>query len=167
MTNSLKLLLFILLQMCAPFQALLAMGEVSKDIISGNPDFFPIKPTDYGRLLVISLGTGSSKIEEKYDAPNAAKWGILGWLTKGGSAPIFDVFSEASGDMVDVHLSVVFQALHSEKCYLRIQVFACHTAHIYSRRVGIINTKESQSFCLSYIYIYIYIYIHVFWPSDL
>ncbi|XP_062157794.1 patatin-like protein 2 isoform X2 [Alnus glutinosa] len=101
--------------------ALLAMGEVSKEIISGSLDFFPIKPMDYGRFLVISLGTGSPKIEEKYKAPDAAKWGILGWLTNGGSTPIIDVFSQASLHMVDVHLSVVFQALHSEKCYLRIQ----------------------------------------------
>jgi hypothetical protein len=117
--------------MCAPFQALLAVGEVSKEIISGSPDFFPIKPMDYGRLLVISLGTGSPKTEEKYKAPDAAKWGILGWLTKGGSTPIIDVFSQASIHMVDVHLSVVFQALHSEKCYLRIQVFVTLHTYIY------------------------------------
>uniref|UniRef100_A0A5B6YT13 Patatin-like protein 3 n=1 Tax=Davidia involucrata TaxID=16924 RepID=A0A5B6YT13_DAVIN len=76
---------------------------------------------DYGRLLVISLGTGSSKIEEKYDADEAAKWGVLGWLTNGGSTPLVDVFTQASADMVDFHLSVVFQALHSERNYLRIQ----------------------------------------------
>ncbi|XP_062158052.1 patatin-like protein 2 [Alnus glutinosa] len=109
--------------------ALVAMGEVSKEIIRGSPDFFPIKPMDYGRFLVISLGTGSLKPKEKYKAPDAAKWGILGWLTKGGSTPIIDVFSQASGDMVDVHLSVVFQALHSEKSYLRIQAFV--TLHPY------------------------------------
>ena len=77
---------------------------------------------DYGRFLVISLGTGSSKVEEKYDAHDAAKWGILSWLTSGGSTPIIDVFTQASADMVDIHNSVVFQALHSEKSYLRIQV---------------------------------------------
>ena len=77
---------------------------------------------DYGRFLVISLGTGSSKAEKKYDAHEAAKWGILSWLTSGGSTPIVDVFPQASADMVDLHNSVVFQALHSEKSYLRIQV---------------------------------------------
>jgi len=87
---------------------------------------------DYGRFLVISLGTGSPKPEEKYKALDAAKWGILGWLTKGGSTPIIDVFSQASGDMVDVHLSVVFQALHSEKSYLRIQVFVTLHPYIYN-----------------------------------
>ncbi|XP_040997731.1 patatin-like protein 2 [Juglans microcarpa x Juglans regia] len=101
--------------------ALLAIGEVTKEIQRGNPDFFPIKPMDYGRFLVISLGTGSPKDEEKYKAHDAAKWGILGWLTSGGSTPLIDVFTQASADMVDVHLSQVFRALHSEKSYLRIQ----------------------------------------------
>uniref|UniRef100_A0A2N9I4L6 Patatin n=1 Tax=Fagus sylvatica TaxID=28930 RepID=A0A2N9I4L6_FAGSY len=100
--------------------ALVAIGEVTREVIRGSADF-PITPMDYGRFLVISLGTGSSKVEEKYDAHDAAKWGILSWLTKGGSTPIIDVFTQASADMVDIHNSVVFQALHSEKSYLRIQ----------------------------------------------
>ncbi|OMO74897.1 Patatin/Phospholipase A2-related protein [Corchorus olitorius] len=96
---------------------LVAIGEVTK-----NLDLFTIncKPMEYGKFLVISLGTGSRKEEEKYSAKDAAKWGILGWLTHGGSTPLIDVFTQASGDMVDLHLSVVFQALNSDK-YLRIQ----------------------------------------------
>jgi hypothetical protein len=35
-------------------------------------------------LSFISLGTGSSKVEEKCDAHEAVKWGILSWLTGGG-----------------------------------------------------------------------------------
>ncbi|KAA8528556.1 hypothetical protein F0562_035911 [Nyssa sinensis] len=100
---------------------LVAIGEVAKQITRGHPDFFPIKKIDYGRFLVISLGTGSPKMEEKHDADGAAKWGILGWLTSGRSTPLLDVFSQASADIVDYHLSVVFQTLHSEKNYLRIQ----------------------------------------------
>ncbi|KAJ4701791.1 Patatin [Melia azedarach] len=100
---------------------LVAIGEVTKAITKGNPDFFPIKPMDYRRFLVISLGTGSSKEEGKYSADEAAKWGVVGWLTSGGSTPLVDVFTQASADMVDLHISVVFQALHSEKNYLRIQ----------------------------------------------
>ncbi|KAL7127448.1 hypothetical protein ABFS83_14G253900 [Erythranthe nasuta] len=101
--------------------ALVAVSQVSKQIFGRNPDFFPIKPTDYGRFLVISVGTGSAKAEKKYSAKSAAKWGVLGWLLNGGSTPIVDVFTLASADMVDFHLSVVFQALHSEQNYLRIQ----------------------------------------------
>ncbi|CAL8102159.1 unnamed protein product [Prunus armeniaca] len=100
---------------------LLAIGEVTKTIIKGSSDFFPIKPMDYTRFLVISLGTGSAKAEFKYHALSAAKWGLLDWLTSGGGTPIIDVFSQSSADMVDYHLSVVFQALRSENNYLRIQ----------------------------------------------
>ena len=39
-------------------------------------------------LSPISLGAGSSKIEEKYDANEAVKWGILSWLTRGGHHPL-------------------------------------------------------------------------------
>lgn len=101
--------------------ALVAMGEVTKEIFRGNPDFFPIKPMDYGRFLIISIGTGSRKKDEKYSARHASKWGVLGWLHSDGSTPLFDVFTQASADMVDIHISVLFQALHSESNYLRIQ----------------------------------------------
>ncbi|VVA24774.1 PREDICTED: patatin [Prunus dulcis] len=101
--------------------ALVAISEVTKEIHQGNSDFFAIRSTEYGRFLVISLGTGSAKSEEKYDADDAAKWGLLGWLTKGGSTPLVDVFTQASSDMVDFHLATVFQALDCEKNYLRIQ----------------------------------------------
>ncbi|KAK9946544.1 hypothetical protein M0R45_012005 [Rubus argutus] len=70
--------------------ALVAISEVSKEIHKGNPDFFTMKATEYARFLVVSLGTGSAKCDDKYDAQNAAKWGI-------------------------------WDALHSEKNYLRIQ----------------------------------------------
>ena len=101
---------------------MVAINEVSKEIHQGNPDFFPIKPTDYGRFLVVSLGTGSPEAEEKYNASEAAKWGVLGWLTSHNSTPLVDIFTQASSDLVDFFLSTVFQALHSEKNYLRIQV---------------------------------------------
>ncbi|XP_022144334.1 patatin-like protein 2 [Momordica charantia] len=100
---------------------LVAIGEVTKEVIRENPDFFAIKPMDYKRFLVISLGTGAPKAEMKYTSEHAAEWGMLDWLTSGGSTPIIDVFSQASSDMVDLHLSVVFQALNSQQNYLRIQ----------------------------------------------
>nr|AFK45940.1 unknown [Lotus japonicus] len=57
----------------------------------------------------------------KFNAKMAAKWGLLDWLTSGGSTPLIDMFSQSSGDMVDFHLSTVTQAHHSEDNYLRIQ----------------------------------------------
>ncbi|RAL53609.1 hypothetical protein DM860_012224 [Cuscuta australis] len=101
---------------------LVAMSQVTKQIFDNNPDFFPIKPMDYGRFLVISLGTGAAKNEKKYDSKQAAKWGILDWLLHKSSTPLIEVFSQSSADMVDLHNTVVFKALHCEDSYLRIQV---------------------------------------------
>ncbi|XP_059281567.1 patatin-like protein 2 [Lycium ferocissimum] len=100
---------------------LVALSEVSKEILKDNPDFFPIKPMDYGRFLVISIGTGSAKWEQKYNSSMAAKWGIVDWLFHKGSTPLVEVFTQSSADMVDYHNSIVFQALHCENSYLRIQ----------------------------------------------
>ena len=98
------------------------MTEVTKQIAEGNPDYLSIKPVDYARYLIISVGTGSAKNEKKYDAETASKWGAKGWLLYQGSNPLIDVFTQASADMADYHLSVVTQAIHSENNYLRIQV---------------------------------------------
>ena len=98
------------------------MNHVTKEVSQGNSDFFSIRSQEYSRFIVLSLGTGTAKEEGKYDAEQAAKWGILGWLTSGGSTPLVDVFSQASSDMVDFHLSTIFQTLQSEENYLRIQV---------------------------------------------
>ncbi|KAL5982418.1 Proteolipid protein 2 [Asimina triloba] len=100
---------------------LVAMAEVTKQVFNQNPDIFPMEAMDYGRILVISLGTGASKETGKYNASQASKWGVLGWLLSGGSTPLIDVFTQASADIVDIHISVLFQALHSESNYLRIQ----------------------------------------------
>ncbi|KAG8375430.1 hypothetical protein BUALT_Bualt10G0099200 [Buddleja alternifolia] len=101
--------------------SLVAIREVTKQALENYPDSFPIQPMDYNRLLVISLGTGSAKQEQKYTAEQAAKWGLFGWLIQGNSVPILDVFNQASKDMADYFISIVFQALNSEDNYLRIQ----------------------------------------------
>ncbi|KAJ6752743.1 PATATIN [Salix koriyanagi] len=100
---------------------LVAISEVSKAINQEGPDSVRMNPMEFGRFLVLSLGTGTAKSEEKYDAEEAAKWGLLGWLTSDESTPLVDVFTQASADMVDFHISTVFQALNCEENYLRIQ----------------------------------------------
>ncbi|WJX35339.1 hypothetical protein P8452_23346 [Trifolium repens] len=106
---------------CANNPTLVAVNEVTKQIINQNNDFYAIKPMEYSRFLIISLGTGTPKNEQKFTAKMAAKWGLLDWLTHGGSTPLIDVFSQSSGDMVDFHLSTITQALNSQHNYLRIQ----------------------------------------------
>ncbi|XP_074562448.1 patatin-like protein 2 [Curcuma longa] len=100
---------------------LVAMNQVTKQILKSNKDFESYKPVDYSHFLVISIGTGSAKQEERYSAQESARWGLLGWLNNGGKTPIVDIFTQASSDMVDIHASVVFQALESAGQYLRIQ----------------------------------------------
>ncbi|XP_038714630.1 patatin-like protein 2 [Tripterygium wilfordii] len=100
---------------------LIAISEVTKEITKGNSDLSHIKAADYGRFLVISLGTGVAKSEEKYNAEEVAGWGVISWLTAHDSTPLIDVFSEASSDLVDSHMATVFQAIHHKENYLRIQ----------------------------------------------
>uniref|UniRef100_A0A0D9X7C4 Patatin n=1 Tax=Leersia perrieri TaxID=77586 RepID=A0A0D9X7C4_9ORYZ len=102
---------------------LLAMNHVSKQILLGKQDFFPIKPADYGKFMVLSLGTGSAKLDGRsFTADESSRWGLLGWLrNEGGAAPLIDSFTHSSSDLVDIHASVLFQALRSERHYLRIQ----------------------------------------------
>ncbi|XP_007017310.2 PREDICTED: patatin-like protein 2 [Theobroma cacao] len=108
--------------MAANNPALVAISEVTKQINRGHCDFSSIKGANhYSRFLVLSIGTGSEKLAEKYNASQAARWGLIGWLTSGHSTPLVNAFTEGSADMVDFHISVIFKALGSEKNYLRIQ----------------------------------------------
>ncbi|KAF8035400.1 hypothetical protein BT93_C1433 [Corymbia citriodora subsp. variegata] len=100
---------------------LIAISKVTREITRGSPAFNSINASEFGRFLVISVGTGSAKVEEKYEAKSVAKWGIFGWLMGDNSVPLVDAFMQGSTDMVDFHLSVVFKALNSENNYLRIQ----------------------------------------------
>ncbi|XVF61141.1 hypothetical protein PTKIN_Ptkin08bG0105700 [Pterospermum kingtungense] len=110
---------------------------VDGGIAANNPALLALKPTgpafpsdqevslgralDYENYLIISLGTGTSKMEKKYNAKMAAKWGILGWLCSEGSSPLVDAFTFAGADMVDLHMSLIFRSTKCEKNYLRIQ----------------------------------------------
>ncbi|KAK1418347.1 hypothetical protein QVD17_27490 [Tagetes erecta] len=102
---------------------LIAMSEISKQHIRKNPEFAPPELLDYNRYLVISIGTGECKPANRYRADIASKWGLFGWWFNAcsGSTPLVDIFTQASTDLVDYHLSVVFKALDVQTRYLRIQ----------------------------------------------
>ncbi|KAG8090147.1 hypothetical protein GUJ93_ZPchr0011g28438 [Zizania palustris] len=120
---------------------MVAMSVISKEVLQGNEDFKQDKPTKYKKnFLVISIGTGSAKREEKYTAQVCAKWGVLRWLYDGGFTPLIDIFSHASADMVDYHASILFQSLKRENRYLRIQDDSLkgHTSSVD------ISTKENM-----------------------
>ncbi|RZR87624.1 hypothetical protein BHM03_00015077, partial [Ensete ventricosum] len=96
-------------------------AHIKKEMFLMNQDFHSYKPIDYHNFIIISIGTGAAKVEQKFSAQLASKWGILQWLYHGGSTPLIDSFSHASADIVDVHMSSVFQSLNCEQNYLRIQ----------------------------------------------
>ncbi|XP_058185012.1 patatin-like protein 2 isoform X2 [Rhododendron vialii] len=100
---------------------LLAMTHISKQIFMGRFKFNNVKPMETDRMLVLSLGTGTAKQEEKYNAAIASKWGQLNWVMDNGATPLLDVYGHASADMVDIHISTLFQSLRCEHNYLRIQ----------------------------------------------
>ncbi|XP_075483226.1 patatin-like protein 2 isoform X2 [Primulina tabacum] len=100
---------------------LMAMTHISKEILMNNFDLVDMQPLDSNRMLVLSLGTGIAQLEEKYNAKDAANWGLLAWVYNNGATPLIDAFGDASSDMVDIHVSTVFQSLQNEQNYLRIQ----------------------------------------------
>ncbi|OMO96192.1 Patatin/Phospholipase A2-related protein [Corchorus olitorius] len=102
---------------------LLAITEASKernlDIIGKADD----KSKDCSNLLVLSLGTGSTK---RYTHMNvtSSDWGPFEWLLQElghGSIPIVNVLMGANDAMVDMYLSGLFQSTSSKSNYLRIQ----------------------------------------------
>ncbi|CAN6478479.1 unnamed protein product [Victoria cruziana] len=99
---------------------LVALTEVSREMVRQSPESFTTQ-SDRERYLVISLGTGSAKVEEKYSAESAAKWGAMRWLLDGKGSPLIETFTQSSADMVDFHLSMAFQTPGSQRNYLRIQ----------------------------------------------
>lgn len=104
------------------WQTLMAITHISKEILLGKFELVDMQPMDSNRMLVLSLGTGLAQLEEKYNAGDAAKWGLLGWVYNNGATPLLDIYGDASSDMVDIHVSTLFQSLRNEQNYLRIQV---------------------------------------------
>ncbi|XP_057500619.1 patatin-like protein 2 [Actinidia eriantha] len=100
---------------------LMAITHISKELLMGKFKFVDIKPMESRNMLVLSLGTGVPKLAEKYSAAAASKWGLLNWVYNNGAMPMVEVYGDASSDMVDIHVSTLFQSLHNEKNYLRIQ----------------------------------------------
>jgi hypothetical protein len=75
---------------------------------------------NFSDLLVLSLGTGLNVTG--FSAKDAAMWGALKWVLNNGSSPLLRSLSDASADMVDYNLSIMFEARESGLNYLRIQV---------------------------------------------
>ncbi|CAK9272549.1 unnamed protein product [Sphagnum jensenii] len=93
--------------------------QAVKEVKSGGPRAERVTYKNFSDLLVLSLGTGSKKTG--FSAKDAAKWGALKWVLNNGSTPILSIASDASADLVDYNLSIMFDAHESGLNYLRIQ----------------------------------------------
>ncbi|KAL6987607.1 hypothetical protein U1Q18_013352 [Sarracenia purpurea var. burkii] len=80
-----------------------------------------MKPMESNRMLILSLSTRIAKKEEKYSAVGTSKWGLFNWVYDNGSALLSDAYGDESSDMVDIHVSTLFQSLRCSTKYLRIQ----------------------------------------------
>lgn len=74
----------------------------------------------YDDLLVLSLGTGNQV--QSFSTDEVAKWGAINWMVHDGETPLIDMVFNASSDMVDYNLNIIFESQDSSKNYLRITV---------------------------------------------
>ncbi|CAJ1948033.1 unnamed protein product [Sphenostylis stenocarpa] len=72
----------------------------------------------YPKILVLSLGTGTTAIEEIYDAQTAAHWNQLNWL-----GVISDLLARGSTAMIEFYLASLFSGFQPENTYLRIEEY--------------------------------------------
>ncbi|XP_024379938.1 patatin-like protein 5 isoform X2 [Physcomitrium patens] len=95
-----------------------AITQAIKELRSGGLCSDRVDYYGYDDLLILSLGTGSQV--HSYDAEEVAKWGVVDWMVHDGETPLVDMVFNASSDMVDYNLSIIFESQDSSKNYLRI-----------------------------------------------
>ncbi|XP_078157066.1 patatin-like protein 2 [Carex rostrata] len=99
---------------------LLAINHVRRRVILEREKNSKVNAVDYGKLLILSLGTGSAAPDQNYEAPQVAKWGMFRWFYSNGTSPLMEAFNQASSDMVDIHVYALFQELYQKDNYFRI-----------------------------------------------
>nr|Q2MY56.1 RecName: Full=Patatin group D-2; Flags: Precursor [Solanum tuberosum]ABC55682.1 patatin protein group D-2 [Solanum tuberosum] len=96
--------------------ALLSISVATR-LAEKDPAFASIRSLNYKKMLLLSLGTGTtSEFDKTYTAEETAKWGAIQWMLV-----IQRMTDAASSYMTDYYLSTVFQAQNSQKNYLRVQ----------------------------------------------
>lgn len=104
-------------------QTLLAIIESAKEMSPNKNVAHCLKNIDSSKLLVLSLGTGSSKRDEKLEVDENEPWGIFQWFVgPKDTTPLLDVLTTATEDMVDIYMSAFFNVSGYNDNYLRIQV---------------------------------------------
>ncbi|XVF57448.1 hypothetical protein PTKIN_Ptkin06aG0206300 [Pterospermum kingtungense] len=97
---------------------LLALTQVAKEM-SADGNFQCLKSIDVSKLLVLSLGTGSSQRNNDLDV--SKQWGPLDWVSGKSGVPILNILMTAMDDMTDIYLAGFFRGTGFDENYLRIQ----------------------------------------------
>lgn len=85
------------------------------------------KKTDFRKLLVLSLGTGSWNESDILAVTPDATWGLIRWFFgPENTRPLIDVLMASAAELVEMYMSSFFQAPGLEDNYIRIQVFMIH-----------------------------------------
>ena len=76
-----------------------------------------LQQNEYPEILVLSLGTGATKIEETFDARLAGTWQTQTW-------DVIDTnfLSRAYTAITEYYLSSIFSGFQARNTYLRVQV---------------------------------------------
>ncbi|KAK3200720.1 hypothetical protein Dsin_024135 [Dipteronia sinensis] len=102
---------------------LLAVCEVTKETCGRGENLRHWSAMDYSNLLVLSLGTGSSKKDIQFKVGDGKQWGFVSWLCNSdGRMPFIDIIFNAMDDMVEIYMSIFFKSSAFRDNYLRIQI---------------------------------------------
>lgn len=78
------------------------------------------EPLDYGKILMLSLGTGN--ISRSYVYEDIRRWGALSW-----ALPIVEIMMSGVSRSIDFQLRELFRSSRNEKGYLRIDPILGYT----------------------------------------
>ncbi|MCD7459917.1 Patatin-03 [Datura stramonium] len=106
--------------------ALVALSIASRRAAEEDPAFASIKKLNYTGVLLLSLGTGTTRdVDKTYTAEETAGWGAYEWLFHNYPPSPLLQFSNTGGSyMNDYYIATLFHALSADKNYLRIQEYA-------------------------------------------
>lgn len=110
-----------MIKMCICIQALVAVSEVIQQLNEKNSDFIPIKANEPIKIVLLSVGTGTSPPAIRIPAFVAKNFSFIDWI------PILAIdLAISAGKVNEYHLESVFpsDSSSSDNYYLRVEVHA-------------------------------------------
>ncbi|XVF57450.1 hypothetical protein PTKIN_Ptkin06aG0206500 [Pterospermum kingtungense] len=121
---------------------LLALSEAAKEM-SADGKVKCLKDIDCNKVLVLSLGTGSSQENNDLDV-TSEHWGPLNWLIGNNGVPLLDVLMTAMDDMTDIYLAAFFGGTSFDQNYLRIQTHSLRAFEIAMDNSNALHLKNLE-----------------------